>query len=277
MSGNPERAEPVIARPGVEIWLGTPDAASHFDLATLTAAERERFAAIRGPRRREEFKISRALRAHARTRFQGAAGSAVESLSHSGGYAAFAMASGLLLGIDLEVYRPRDVLRLARNVFSAAEVEALQAAQGARRDHLFHALWTLKEALAKALRLNLMDALRLCTFAVNEGVWSGFAPTRSPWSAVVFAPEENICLAIALLRSPPPLREGRDVQLDGSGSGVTLQTREWPGEIARWPVSARAAAPPADSGPDPDPVPHASHPCRPSSPRDAAVPPATTP
>lgn len=265
MLGNDPQAHAATAahHGGVEVWLGRPDAASDFDLATLGPADRERFATIHTPRRREEFKVSRVLLARAR-----GAGSAITSLSHSGGYAALLRApSGLSVGVDLEIHQSRDVLRLARNVFSAAEIQALQAAQGSHRDRLFYALWTMKEALAKALQLNLMDALRQCTFMVRPGIWSGSVPTRSKWSVLALAPEEGMCLAVALLQLPsPPRREesgtglclaagphpvlpppggGRDAHVQVSRDAIErLELREWPsGQRVRWPIITRAAAP----------------------------------
>lgn len=250
MSGNPNERElsPVL----IEVWLGRPAAARYFDPAPLNAADRERFTAMRNPRRREEFKISRALRAHA-----GQNGS--ESLSHSGGFAAFARApAGLRIGIDLEVHRHRDVLRTARNVFSINEIAAIATAPEGQRERLFYSLWTMKEALAKALQLNLVDALRLCTFQVHDGAWEGRVPSRSSGSVVVFEPERNMYLAAACI---------------GEVGSIAFRTLEWPPQLpAGWPVIARVSclprapslAPPLQPG-------HAS------SRVDAAVLPATAP
>ena len=66
--------------------------------------ERDRMARLRREARRQEFAVSRALRAHARRAAPNPAG---ESMSHSGGYAALAQAPRMRLGVDLELHRPR--------------------------------------------------------------------------------------------------------------------------------------------------------------------------
>jgi hypothetical protein len=50
------------------------------------------------------------------------------------------------VGVDLEISRPRDVLRIARFAFSKEEVAALEQQADSARDHLFYTLWTMKEA-----------------------------------------------------------------------------------------------------------------------------------
>jgi phosphopantetheinyl transferase len=220
--------------PRLSLWLATPSAQSCFDPTLLTEADRERLLASRNSRRQQEFKVSRALQAFVGSRN-------AHSLSHSGGHAALLTTSSLLqvgqlqVGVDLEVSRPRDVLRIARFAFSNEEVAALESRSGGARDELFYTLWTMKEALAKALRLNLIDALRQCVFvrpledSPGESSWTGSAPTPSPWSVQVFQPRAGFFLAAACI---------------GAGSAPSLQTWEWPPQqAASWPLIAAAAAP----------------------------------
>lgn len=212
---------------GLALWLGTPAAQTYFDFAALSDADRARLAGHRNSRRQQEFKVSRALRA-----FAGAG--AVASLSHSGGHAALlTAASEMQIGVDLEVARPRDVLRTARFAFDREEVDALEALSGVARDDLFYALWTMKEALAKALRLELVDALRQCVFIPGIAGWSGSAPTPSPWSVQVFQPRPSFFLAAACI---------------GTNLRQAPQLWEWPPQqAASWPTTAFVAASGASS------------------------------
>jgi 4'-phosphopantetheinyl transferase len=211
------------------LWFADPAAQNLFDASSLSESDRAR----RSLRREREFKVSRALKAftHADARSF--------SLSHSAGHAALLVApTGMRVGVDLEALRPRDVLRIARFGFHEREVAALEMAAEAERAELFYVLWTLKEALGKALQLNLVDALRQCVFIRDMNGWSASAPTASTWSAQVFRARADFVLAAVYLgvSTPPP-----------------LQRWEWPPQrAAEWPViaacaSARAgvAAPPA--------------------------------
>jgi 4'-phosphopantetheinyl transferase EntD len=86
------------------------------------------------------------------------------SRSSSRGWRALGLAAGRL-GIDVEVERPAPkAAKLARRWFPEAEQELLARAAADQPDRvaaLFWRLWTRKEALAKALRLPLPEALEL--------------------------------------------------------------------------------------------------------------------
>jgi 4'-phosphopantetheinyl transferase len=70
--------------------------------------------------------------------------------SDSGGWFLIGLAHGAQIGVDLELRRPRPTaLAIARRHFPAAEVDWL--AGQADLDHAFLRLWTLKEALFKAI------------------------------------------------------------------------------------------------------------------------------
>ena len=130
----------------------------------------------RGSQRRADFEVSRALLSSA------GVGTAAHSMSHSREHAALLIApTGWRIGVDLEINRPRDVLRLARFAFDEREVRALEAATPESRQALFHTLWTLKESFAKALQLDLVDALRQCVFWIDDNEWRGLVPTGR-WS-----------------------------------------------------------------------------------------------
>jgi hypothetical protein len=209
----------------VVLWLAAPDAAMAFRADALDAADLLRYERIRRERRRRDFVVSRAL-------LQGLRGesSAPLPLSHSGGYACAAQikadaASRLAFGLDLEAHQPRDELTLARFAFNADEVEGIENRRAAERARCFYALWTLKEAVAKALGLPLLDALRECVFAPHAGGWRVRIPTDAPYTLTVLEPRPALTLAIALIGRSAPLN-------------VAMQ--EWPSAAgARWPVVAQ--------------------------------------
>jgi hypothetical protein len=222
MHGNPADRHDTLPR--TELWFGTPEGRAHFDLATLSIPEKTRLQAFRNRSRIEDFQVSRALRAHAGVPMP------ASSLSHSGGYAALLQTSGWLkVGVDVEAHRQRDLLRIATFAFCQAEIDALAATLPTDRARLFYGLWTAKEALAKALDLPLMDALRLCSFVPSGTTWKGEAPTDQPWFIRVFEPRAGVSLAAAGV--------GPDWQ-------IPIASFEWPvPQAAPWPLIASAAAP----------------------------------
>ena len=204
----------------VQLWLATPDAAQHFDPARLTDEDRDRMTRLRNSTRRQEFAVSRALRTHV---LRGERQPASESLSHSGGYAALARGHAeLQIGVDLESHRSRDVLAIARTAFTEPEARALEAAAGHERERLFYAMWTVKEALAKALQLDLMDALRSCALIVDGPQWRVRAPTRVPGTIAVYQPRAELTLTVACI-----------------GATVPIENWSWPPQQpAAWPLIA---------------------------------------
>lgn len=207
------------------LWLGLPGAREYFDPSVLSVADQSRLA-TQSARRRADFEVSRALLAFADV------GESAQSLSHSAEHAALLVApSGCRIGVDLEMNKPRDILRLARFGFHERETAALEAAPEDARSRLFYTLWTLKESFAKALQLELVDALRQCVFWESDGTWLGQIPTEGAWSAVVFQPRSHLFLAAAWVGGP---------ELPG------IEQWEWPPtHRADWPVLARASAPSA--------------------------------
>ncbi|HKZ14996.1 MAG TPA: 4'-phosphopantetheinyl transferase superfamily protein [Solirubrobacterales bacterium] len=73
------------------------------------------------------------------------------NLSHSGGLALVAVASGgIEVGVDVEQVRPRrDLVRLAARWLPEGDAEAVAAAPAAEREGVFYAAWTRYEARAK--------------------------------------------------------------------------------------------------------------------------------
>lgn len=214
----------------LHLWLSVPQAARYFDPAELEATERTRFEQLRSQLRRQEFEVSRALRRQARATDPMPA---AESLSHSGGYAALLRAPpGRLVGIDLELHRPRDVLSIARGAFCESEVAVLEALASPDRDPMFYALWTMKEALAKALQLDLLEALRQCQFVQRGQDWHGCAPTSTAGFVAVFRPRHDMSLAVACI---------------GGGHPASIRKWSWPPQLAAsWPLIAAISLAAAD-------------------------------
>jgi hypothetical protein len=213
----------------LQLWLAAPEAAQHFDPAQLTVDERSRFARLRRPERRQDFAVSRALRTHVR---RGAPEPASESLSHSGGYAALARARPeLRVGVDLQVHQARDVLATARTAFAESEAHAVAAAPSRERARLFYAMWTVKEALAKALQLPLLEALRSCVLAIDGPEWQVRTPTPAAGCVAVYQPRVELTLAVACI-----------------GERVTIESWSWPPQQpAHWPLIAAIALAGADA------------------------------
>jgi len=103
------------------------------------------------------------------------------SLSHSGDQALLAVSDTLVVGADLEQVRPLDHLELARRNFHRDEVAAIEGkpSESAQRQAFFR-IWTLKEAVVKALGMGL--SLPLDSFAVSIA-------TSPP--AMLVAPEDS--------------------------------------------------------------------------------------
>jgi 4'-phosphopantetheinyl transferase len=83
------------------------------------------------------------------------------SLSHSESFAMVAIASGALVGVDIEIERPRSRLdRLAARVLSDEEHAEWLEADPPRRTDAFLARWTAKEAYLKAIGAGIWRPLR---------------------------------------------------------------------------------------------------------------------
>ncbi len=135
------------------------------------------------------------------------------------------------IGVDLEFVRARDAAGIAELSFDAGESRSLASLPPAERLPHFYELWTLKEASAKALELDLLTALRRCRFHREATGWRGDLPTDRQWSAVVFAPRPEFRLAAVRLSVDP-----------AAGTPALPATHEWPEPAcAPWEVIARFA------------------------------------
>lgn len=91
------------------------------------------------------------------------------SLARTRGLAACAIAAGYAVGIDIEtVDESLPAVELARDFFSANEASAIAEYAAGDRPSRFCELWTLKEALLKAIGTGLGWPLNCVTFDVRR-------------------------------------------------------------------------------------------------------------
>ena len=94
------------------------------------------------------------------------------NVSHSGRHGLIAFSERESLGVDVEERLPRrDLDGIGGKVYGPAERRALAAAIGAQKVHLFFRLWSLKEALIKALGTGF--SLSPSRFEVPEAILHG--------------------------------------------------------------------------------------------------------
>jgi 4'-phosphopantetheinyl transferase len=126
------------------------------------------------------------------------------SLSHTRGMVACAVTSGAAIGVDVEcVDRKVDAGAIAARFFAPAETARISTLDGEARRERFFDLWTLKEALVKALGLGMATALDSLAFTVGA---DGGIHVDSPdldsdaWQFALFAPGPRHRLAVAVGR-----------------------------------------------------------------------------
>jgi 4'-phosphopantetheinyl transferase len=128
------------------------------------------------------------------------------SLSHTRGMVACALAPPeVAIGVDVESnQRDLDVARLAERFFAATEAAALGALPERARRERFYDLWTVKEAVVKAIGLALPPALPHVAVEIRSD--RDIALTRMPrsadgvWQLELFTPARGFRVAIAILR-----------------------------------------------------------------------------
>lgn len=92
------------------------------------------------------------------------------SWSHSGNGLLMALGTGVRLGCDLELARPRPrALELARRYFTPSEADWLAGLAGAAREAAFVRIWCAKEAVLKAHGRGLAFGLHRLEFAERDG------------------------------------------------------------------------------------------------------------
>ncbi len=148
----PTRLSP---KPILRLYLATPDCAARYRAELLDAADRLHLSHHPARAAQTGWQVGRFLKQQAAA--DGFAGNPnfSGSLSHSGGHAVLAVPSvDFPVGVDLERLRPRRFDAWSDWVLQASEVQWLQSHADLAD---YYALWTLKEALLKAVGLGLAD------------------------------------------------------------------------------------------------------------------------
>ena len=91
------------------------------------------------------------------------------NISHTPGLVAVLISDGIDAGVDVErTSSAVDPAKLAQNVFSSAEIRALEGLEHDALHTRFYECWTLKEAYIKARGLGLSLPLRKFAFSVDR-------------------------------------------------------------------------------------------------------------
>src|SRR5208282_211708 len=123
------------------------------------------------------------------------------NLSHSQGFAVYAIACNREVGVDVETIRPGFVSeQIAEHFFSRNEVRALRSIPPNQQSEAFFNCWTRKEAYIKARGEGL--AIELASFDVSlkpgEPAAILRAADRAKWSLVAFRPDSERVGAVAI-------------------------------------------------------------------------------
>jgi len=125
------------------------------------------------------------------------------SLSHTRGCVACAITRDAPIGVDVQrIDKTQSVKEIADRYFSEEEALWLRQCSGDLRKIRFFELWTLKEALLKALGVGLSGSLTCVSFRLDENARielsgpSSFDPHL--WHFALFEPDLDVRLAIAI-------------------------------------------------------------------------------
>jgi 4'-phosphopantetheinyl transferase len=187
------------------VWsvrLDAPPRTSAGLYATLTDDERNRSARFRFERDRKRYIVARgvlrellgrylkiepgqirfAYNAFGKPRLSPACGNRIEfNLSHSNDLALIAVAAHTSVGIDVEyIWTQHDYADVARQFFSAAEVDHLNRLPSHLRPQAFFSCWTRREAYVKAGGEGLAGDLDGAPCDAAAGRWSLYPLQPAP-------------------------------------------------------------------------------------------------
>lgn len=133
------------------------------------------------------------------------------NLSHTRGMAVCAICRSHSVGVDVEAMdRSVDVELLAKRYFAAREHRLIAETPSHQRAEIFFRLWTLKEAMLKAVGTGLATPLREFAFALEPGTSTmqlARIEVASEWQVREYAPTVDHRLALAVRRpSAQPVR-----------------------------------------------------------------------
>jgi 4'-phosphopantetheinyl transferase len=145
------------------------------------------------------------------------------SLSHTRGCVACAITSNAPLGVDVErIGQTQHIQELANRYFSEKEAAWLRQCSDEQRNIRFAELWTLKEAVLKAVGVGLSGSLSCVSFRFDEHARievlgpSTFDPQG--WHFALFEPVYDVRLGIAIHNVARP----RFFMYQDEGDGRTL-------------------------------------------------------
>jgi 4'-phosphopantetheinyl transferase len=129
------------------------------------------------------------------------------SLSHATGMVACVVSAHDDVGVDVEcIDRDVDVASIAGRFFAPAETARLALMDANQQRDRFFDLWTLKEALSKALGVGVAQSVASLAFMVDH---NGEIELEAPhietnlWQFGLFTPRPRYRLAVALRRPGP--------------------------------------------------------------------------
>jgi 4'-phosphopantetheinyl transferase len=130
------------------------------------------------------------------------------NLSHSAGFAVYAIARERNLGIDVEHVRPESAGEdIAKRYFSAREVSDLRTLPAEARVEGFFHCWTRKEAYLKATGMGLQIPLDSFSASLLPGQPAQFLGGVEPrWHMAAFHPAEGYVAAVVYDGAPGSIK-----------------------------------------------------------------------
>lgn len=218
----------------IDIWTAetwefqNPEAMALFQ-SWLSNDERRRYGRYVRPRDRELFLFAHALQRHTLSQYADVEPGAWDfrsgehgrpeitgdlarlglrfNISHTPGVVACLVSDGADAGVDVEnCDAAADPLKLAANVFSPAEFQAIKDLPAPDLNRRFYEIWTLKEAYIKARGMGLALPLKKFTFTIES---SGTIQIRfdadldddpADWQFQLWQPSDKHQGAVALRR-----------------------------------------------------------------------------
>lgn len=135
------------------------------------------------------------------------------NLSHSGDWALLAATQNMDVGVDIEQIRPsRDLIGIAQSYYHADEFVRLQQQQGDQQILFFYQLWTLKEALLKAMGVGISAGLENLNFDLTPPISVRLSDTLKAESTTKWQfhqwqlPDGELCALAVASDNPAQIR-----------------------------------------------------------------------
>ncbi|WP_052143796.1 4'-phosphopantetheinyl transferase family protein [Wocania ichthyoenteri] len=127
------------------------------------------------------------------------------NISHSGDMAVLAFVLNYDIGADIEKIKDNfDVLDIASNYFSKAEIDTLKKLPKEKHVNSFYRCWTRKESFIKAKSLGLTFPLDSFSVCINSGKKTELLETKwdeaekNTWKLFTFSPHQNYIGAVSI-------------------------------------------------------------------------------